>query len=89
MDNWYALYLRMLEELDLLTGIETGQPKPYNFLMTRQWMMIIPRSMGRFEGISVNALGFAGLLLVKDHKRLGQLEKLGPSKLLNTVSAPA
>ncbi|MGI9274779.1 MAG: DUF4922 domain-containing protein [Endozoicomonas sp.] len=87
-DNWHALYLKMLAELNLFDSQVSNIPKPYNLLMTREWMMIVPRTRGRLEETSVNALGFAGLLLVKDRERLSQLKKMGPSELLRTVSAP-
>ena len=35
---------------------------PYNLLATRRWLLLVPRSQEYFEGISINALGFAGTL---------------------------
>ena len=36
------------------------QAAPYNLLVTRRWMLAVPRTVERVEGISINALGFAG-----------------------------
>ncbi len=36
---------------------------PYNLLMTRDWMLVVPRSSGATGPIEVNALGFAGTLV--------------------------
>ena len=44
---------------------------PYNLLVTRRWMMAVPRAGDRFETISVNALGFAGALLVRTEREGG------------------
>ena len=61
------------------------QTAPYSFLCTRRWMMIVPRSQEKYAGISVNSLGFAGSLLVKDRQTLAQLEEIGPMRLLQAV----
>lgn len=62
------------------------QPGPYNLLVTRSWMMLIPRSQEGFEGISVNSLGFAGALLVRNSDQMQQLKDLGPMTLLQQVA---
>ncbi|MGC1309980.1 MAG: DUF4922 domain-containing protein [Phormidesmis sp.] len=61
------------------------QTAAYNFLCTRQWMMIVPRAQEKYAGISVNSLGFAGSLLVKNQSKLEQLKKIGPMNLLQQV----
>jgi ATP adenylyltransferase len=61
---------------------------PYNLLVTRQWLLLVPRSQEFFEGISINALGFAGTLLVKDAAQLAILRKQGPMSTLQHVALP-
>ncbi len=61
---------------------------PYNLLLTRQWLLLVPRSEENFEGISINALGFAGALLVKDAAQLAILRKQGPMTALQRVALP-
>lgn len=65
-----------------------GLPPSYNLLVTRQWLLLVPRSQEFFEGISINALGFAGALLVKDHAQLETLRKKGPMVALRHVTLP-
>ena len=67
------------------------QSRPYNLLFTRQWMLLVPRSREFYRGISVNALGFAGALLVRDQRQLLCLRGVGPmAALLRTaVKRPA
>ncbi|MGB3298686.1 MAG: DUF4922 domain-containing protein [Phormidesmis sp.] len=64
------------------------QTAAYNFLCTREWMMIVPRRQEKYVNVSVNSLGFAGSLLVKDEQTLAQLEAIGPMTLLQKVSVP-
>ena len=60
--------------------------QPYNLLLTRRWMLVVPRSRECWEGTSVNALGFAGSLLVRDRDQLARLRDVGPMKVLVAVS---
>lgn len=64
------------------------QSAPYNLLATREWMLLVPRSRERFESISVNALGFAGALLVRDRQQLAIVEEGGPMRVLRGVVVP-
>ncbi len=64
-------------------------PPPYNLLVTRCWMVLIPRRQESHQGISVNALGYAGSLLVKDTPTLTHLQSLRPLPLLTAVGIPA
>ncbi|KEQ19603.1 DUF4922 domain-containing protein [Endozoicomonas numazuensis] len=86
-EDWLHIYQQMIDHLKLRKA--DGRLKPYNFLMTDQWMMIIPRTEGRFESISVNALGFAGLLLVKNRERFETLLHQQPSKVLSYLTRPS
>lgn len=69
------------------TGIDAGAaPRPYNLLLTRRFMLLIPRRQLQFEGISVNALGFAGSFFVADSNSLEVIERTGPMEILTQVA---
>jgi sulfate adenylyltransferase (ADP) / ATP adenylyltransferase len=61
------------------------QGAPYNLLVTQRWMLVVPRSVERAEGISVNSLGFAGSFFVRDAAQLQTLAQLGPMAALARV----
>jgi ATP adenylyltransferase len=61
---------------------------PYNLLATRRWMLLVPRSRERFGAVSVNALGFAGSLFVRDAAELEALRAAGPMAVLASVAHP-
>ncbi|MDX2349402.1 MAG: hypothetical protein QNK32_03325, partial [Porticoccus sp.] len=63
-----------------------GMMAPHNMLMTRDCLWVIPRSKDSHEGLAVNALGFAGMLLVRDKNQLRQLDHLGCLELLKAVA---
>jgi sulfate adenylyltransferase (ADP) / ATP adenylyltransferase len=60
----------------------------YNVVFTREWILIVPRSCESFESVSVNALGFAGMLLVKTEAQLETVRTAGPMNILRHVSFP-
>ncbi|NER79874.1 MAG: phosphorylase [Leptolyngbya sp. SIO1D8] len=79
------------QQLMTVTGISLDQPKPpvpYNLLLTREWMMIVPRSQESYQDIGVNSLGYSGWLLVKTVEELKKLEEIGPLNLLKQVGKP-
>lgn len=67
---------------------ERRPSEPYNLLMTRRWLLLIPRARECFEGISINALGFAGSLFVKNEEQLDMLRRRGPLTALQSVAWP-
>ncbi|HEY9761873.1 MAG TPA: phosphorylase [Trichocoleus sp.] len=62
--------------------------KPYNLLITRQWMLAVPRCQDSYQAIPVNSLGFAGSLLVKNAEQMALLKEMGPLTLLRNVACP-
>ena len=81
------LYRVLLSKVGFkLDANQSSQPGAYNFLATRNWMAIIPRSQESWQNISINSLGFAGSLFVRDRHQLELLKKLTPLKLLAEVA---
>jgi ATP adenylyltransferase len=52
-------------------------------------MLLVPRSREFFEGISINSLGFAGALLVRNESQLHILTQRGPMSALKEVALPS
>jgi len=87
----FDLYSAMLENTGLNTpdaSRVTHQSMPYCLLVSRDWMLLVPRSKEHFEDISFNSLAFAGSLFVQDKQRLARLKTLGPMKALRSVTIP-
>ncbi|MBF5040977.1 ATP adenylyltransferase [Aggregicoccus sp. 17bor-14] len=61
-------------------------PRPYNLLVTRRWMILVPRRAAAWEGIELNAMGFAGSLLVRTHQQLARVREAGPAAVLRAVA---
>lgn len=59
---------------------------PYNLLVTRRWMLLVPRVRECFGDISLNSLAFAGALLVRNAAQLERLRAAGPCAALQSVA---
>ena len=84
-----SLYRQHLSELGL--GQPEGDPaprRPYNLLIDRHWMLTVERVQEHWAGFSINALGFAGYLLVTENSDTAWLQQRGPWELLRAVAAP-
>ena len=68
-----------------LSGRQAGS---YNFVATREWMLLVPRAEEFFDGTSVNSLGFAGALLVRSREEVERLKARGPMTVLRSVAVP-
>jgi sulfate adenylyltransferase (ADP) / ATP adenylyltransferase len=87
----HALYRELLHRCGisaLATAEGELQSAPYNLLVRRSWMLVVPRSRACFESIPVNALGFAGSLFVRSQKDLERVRAVGPMQVLRAVAMP-
>jgi len=88
----FALYSEMLADLAIGSTMCDDEPRqtgPYNLLIAQDWMLAVPRREELFRRISVNSLGFAGSLFVKDRDQLDFVRREGPMRILQTVSGRA
>lgn len=85
LEHYYAL----LNAVGLTATRSDGhlwQSAPYNLLITRSWMLLVPRSAEFFESISINALAFAGSLFVRSEEQMRAVDAAGPIKVLQRVA---
>ena len=84
----HACYVALLQELALWRD-DGWQVGPYNLLLTRSWMLVVPRIRESWKKCSVNALGFAGALLVKNEARAQRVRDAGPMRILCALAGTA
>jgi ATP adenylyltransferase len=85
----HELYREMLEQVgirDVGRDGERRQSAPYNLLLRRGWMLLVPRRREHFESVSVNGLGYAGSLFVRTVGELDLVRRAGPMNVLAAVS---
>lgn len=87
----HETYAALLRRVGLLppggaaAGIQRG---PYCLIATTGWLLLVPRSREFFAGVSINALGFAGALLVRNEEQLRALREAGPLTALRETALP-
>lgn len=87
----HALYRELLHRCGIsAVAAEDGevQSAPYNLLVRRGWMLVVPRSRECFGSISVNGLGFAGSLFLRSQEELERVHAMGPMQVLRAVALP-
>ncbi len=88
-ESLHSVYLALLQRVGIGAAPRDGahyQSAPYNLLVTRRWMLAVPRIAESVGSVSVNALGFAGSLFVKDQGQLDSILRLGPMRMLCAVA---
>jgi ATP adenylyltransferase len=84
-------YRVLLDRVDIEEEAAEGfavQSAPYNLLVGRDWMLVVRRTREHADGISVNTLGYAGSLFVRDEAQLALVRRIGPLAVLRSVAAP-
>ena len=81
-------YLTLLKAVGIegSDGMSGQQSSDYNLLVTGEWMLVVPRSYENFHSISVNSLGFAGALLVKNQEQMNIIKEQNPFTILRHVA---
>ena len=82
----YRAMLELVGLKPLHIGDKLRQSAPYNLLITPRWMLLVPRSQELFESISINALGFAGSLFVRNQQQVQLIRDYGPMTVLIHVT---
>jgi len=84
-------YQGLMRRLDLWPETAPGggaaeRIPPYNLLVTRRWMLLVPRRQEHFGRLSINALAFAGSLLVRTRDELAAVQASGPMAVLEAIT---
>ena len=85
-NDLFNSYKSMVNEMNIGEINLINKPlKPYNLLITSEWIALITRKTDRSNGFSINALGFAGYFLGTKRSDVDTLIKFGPEKILKDV----
>jgi len=90
-EKTFNIYFEMLRRVGMTSPDSKGmkrQSGPYCLLVTRKWMLLVPRSQEFFGPISINSFGFAGALLVRNKEQMEMVKSFGPMNILRDVALP-
>ena len=63
-----------------------GRCPPWNLLMTREWLMVIPRRAEFAAGVSLSGLGYAGHMGLRSPEQLADVRAYGPMRMLSEAA---
>lgn len=87
VDHVYSQYIELMGYLDLLDfNEENGVKGGYNLLMTSNWMVVVPREKRRSGSIDINALAFAGTMVVETDVQQLVVRHKGLLSMLSNVA---
>lgn len=75
-------------DLDAISGDDNDAFQSYNLIMTRHFMLLVPRKHESVHDIPVNGLGFAGLFLAKSYKQMNILKHSSILQLFLALTFP-
>ncbi len=88
-DAAYQSYVQGLDQCEIRgyrRRKSARQACPYNLLLTRRWILLVPRTIECYESMSVNALAFAGALLARTPEETEIIRAVGPMHVLTAVA---
>lgn len=63
-------------------------PASYNVLLTKDFIVLVPRRQENVGPVAINSLGFAGTILVNSKAGLEYIHEQGPVSILETAGCP-
>lgn len=63
-------------------------PISYNVLLTKDFIVLVPRRQENVGSVAINALGFAGTILVNSKAGLDYIHEQGPVNILEAAGCP-
>ena len=83
------IYFTLCHEMNVGEPYKDNKPKiSYNLIITKEWMCLIRRSKESYKGFNINALGFAGYLLITSKSNKKWLRDNNPLAILENVVEP-
>ncbi|KAJ5918512.1 hypothetical protein N7466_010504 [Penicillium verhagenii] len=82
------IYMRLLRQARELLNVQEGDPCPHNFILTKRWMMVVPRQAKLCHGITANSAAMVGSVYLDDPKQLDAWKEVGPMKVLASLGLP-
>ena len=85
-EDLFNSYISMINDMNMGKIDTIKKPlKPYNLLLTSEWIALITRETDKSNGFSINALGFAGYFLGTKQANVDMLLNFGPEEILKNV----
>ena len=95
-ENWVTSLKSTYDELlaqsvseSGIRGTGPGIVVPHNMVMTREWIMVIPRRRAGIGRALANSAGMLGMVWVSDEAQLQDWMQAGPANVLSELGVPS
>ncbi|KAJ5232059.1 hypothetical protein N7468_005015 [Penicillium chermesinum] len=76
-------YLGLLQKARVALGVAVEEQEiPHNFVLTKRWMMVIPRRAKVSHGLTANSAGMLGSMYIISQEQLDAWKEAGPTNVL-------
>lgn len=88
-DDLSSYYVSLLQRTISVLKHFNADNVSYNFIMTTEYMMMVPRSTGKYNNLlGVNSCGYAGLFLCKNQETFNVVNEDHPAQILKACGYP-
>jgi len=87
----WSIYRELLMGCRKTLGIQEDDDETvcqHNMILTKDWIMVIPRRTGKYGGLMVNAMGMMGMPTIANEELFEIFKKIGPGKVLSEMGVP-
>ena len=88
----FSVYSDLLRDCRKASGIgedDSTQLCPYNIVLVKEWIIMIPRRRGCFKGVSANAAGMMGMPTISNEELFKAWTDIGPTRVLSELGFPS
>ncbi|KAJ5204229.1 uncharacterized protein N7498_005108 [Penicillium cinerascens] len=87
-EHLLEVYQCLLQQAREALNISTDVPCPHNFVLTKRWMVVIPRLAKEFHGFTANSPGMMGSVYIWTQEQLDAWKRIGPMNILRGLGLP-
>jgi ATP adenylyltransferase len=87
----WSIYRELLRGCRKALGIQEDDDRTacsHNMVLTKDWILVIPRRTRKYGGLMVNAMGVMGIPAVANEELFGNFKRIRPGKVLSEMGIP-
>jgi ATP adenylyltransferase/5',5'''-P-1,P-4-tetraphosphate phosphorylase II len=84
----FQIYRAMVKTERRVSQLQEEDHLPHNVLLTKSWIVFLPRRTGDVDGLGLNAASMLGLVAVKDEAEHERWLEMGVEKVLKEAGMP-
>jgi ATP adenylyltransferase len=86
---YHSLHREALQAWQSFSKTTTLEYFPHNVMLTKRWIMVVPRRRAEIAGASANAAGMMGMVWLTNPQQLDKWKEYGPARVLEELGVPS